>query len=232
VKLTTLLLTFLLAATAAFAQAKSSPSLPVVGEKYDGTYEGTVKGQPVVLELKTKGGNFEGSLKLGEKTYKLEEGTFTDGMLSLGFDKDLKLVGKPQGDKIVGDLTVGTEKSPVELKTVVPAAATTAATPATTASNFNPSGEWEAVADANGQPFPFFLTLKVDGEKVSGGSSSQLGEGTIKDGTWKDGKLVFQIDGTNGAIAMTATVVDGKLSGEFDYAGQLSGKWVAVRKNP
>jgi hypothetical protein len=31
---------------------------------------------------------------------------------------------------------------------------------------------------------------------------------------------------------MSATVVEGKLSGDFDYAGQLSGKWVAVRKNP
>jgi len=231
VKLTTLLLTFLLAATAAFAQAKTSPTLPVVGEKYDGTYEGMVKDQHVILVLKTKGGNFEGSLKEGEKTYQLSEGTFTDGTLSLGFDKDVKLVGKLQGDKIVGDLTVGTEKSPVELKTVVPAAAATAATPVTpAASNFNPNGDWEAVADANGQPFPFLLTLKVDGEKVSGGSSSQLGEGTIKEGTWKDGKLTFQIEGTNGTIAMSATVIDGKLAGEFDYAGQLQGKWVAVRK--
>jgi len=228
VKLTTLLLTFLLAATAAFAQAKTSPTLPVVGEKYDGTYEGMVKDQHVILVLKTKGGNFEGSLKEGEKTYQLSEGTFTEGTLSLGFDKDVKLVGKLQGDKIVGDLTVGTEKSPVELKTVVPAVAATPATPA--ASTFNPNGDWEAVADANGQPFPFLLTLKVDGEKVSGGSSSQLGEGTIKEGTWKDGKLTFQIEGTNGTIAMSATVIDGKLAGEFDYAGQLQGKWVAVRK--
>ena len=225
-KLTTLLLTFLLAATAAFAQAKSSPTLPVVGEKYDGTYEGTVKSQRVVLDLKTKGGNFEGSLKQGEKSYKLEEGTFSEGTLSLGFDNGIKLVGKLQGDKIVGDLTMGTEKTPVELKTVVTAAAATSAP----ASTFSPAGEWEAVADANGQPFPFFLTLKVDGEKVSGGSSSQLGEGTIKDGTWKDGKLTFQIEGTNGTIAMSATVVDGKLTGEFDYVGQLQGKWVAVRK--
>lgn len=226
-KLTTLLLTLLLAATAAFAQAKSSPTLPVVGEKYDGTYEGTVKGQRVVLDLRTKGGNFEGSLKQGEKSYKLTDGTFTQGMLSLAFDNDIKLVGKLEGDKIVGDLTMGTEKLPVELKTVVPAAAATSAP----ASTFSPSGDWEAVADANGQPFPFFLTLKVEGEKVTGGSSSQLGEGTIKEGSWKDGKLTFQIEGTNGTIAMSATVVEGKLSGEFDYAGQLSGKWVAVRKN-
>lgn len=228
-KLTTLLLTFLLGATAAFAQVPTSPSGPVPGDKFAGTYEGMVKDQHVVLDLKTKGGNFEGSLKRGDKTYQLTDGTFTgDGVISLGFDGGVKLAGKLQGDKIVGDLTVGTEKSPVELKTVVPAAA---ATPAA-ASSFNPAGDWEAVADANGQPFPFFLSIKVDGEKITGSSNSQLGEATIKEGTWKDGKLVFQMEGTNGVISMSAVVVEGKLSGEFDYAGQLSGKWVAVRKNP
>lgn len=228
-KLTTLLLTFLLGATAAFAQVKSSPSGPVPGDSFAGTYEGTVKGQRVVLDLKTAGGNFAGSLKHGEKTYQLTDGSFSgEGALSLSFDKDAKLVGKLQGDRIVGDLTVGTEKSPVELKTVVSSAAATPATPAPS----SPAGDWEAVADANGQPFPFFLTIKVDGEKVTGGSNSQLGEATIKEGTWRDGKLTFQMEGTNGVISMNAVVVDGKLSGEFDYAGQLSGKWVAVRKNP
>ena len=53
----------------------------------------------------------------------------------------------------------------------------------------NLNGDWEAVADANGQPFPFSLTLKVDGETVTGSSSSQLGDSMIKSGTWKDGKL-------------------------------------------
>jgi hypothetical protein len=75
------------------------------------------------------------------------------------------------------------------------------------------------------------LTLKVDGENVTGNSSSQLGEATIKSGTWKDGKLVFQVEGQNGTINMSATVIDGKLSGEFDFAGQLQGRWVAVKKN-
>jgi len=34
----------------------------------------------------------------------------------------------------------------------------------------------------------------------------------------------------HGDIVMAATVVEGKLTGEFDYSGQLQGKWVAVRK--
>ena len=93
------------------------------------------------------------------------------------------------------------------------------------------SGQWDAVADANGQPFPFLLTLKVDGENVTGNSSSQLGEAPIKTGKWKDGRLSIEVEGGQGTIVMSATVIEGKLSGEFDFAGQLSGKWVAVKKN-
>jgi hypothetical protein len=59
-----------------------------------------------------------------------------------------------------------------------------------------------------------------------------LGESTISAGTWKDGKLVFQLESANGLISMSAVVVDGKLSGEFDYGGQMQGKWVAVKKAP
>src|SRR5207249_4164947 len=92
------------------------------------------------------------------------------------------------------------------------------------------SGEWEAAADVQGQAFPFTLTLKVDGDKVSGSSSSQLGTSSISQGSWKDGKLAIILDASNGQISLYATVVDGKLSGDFDYAGQLSGKWIATKK--
>jgi hypothetical protein len=220
VKLTTLLLTFLLGATAAFAQTPTD----VVGN-----YEGTMKGQAVTFELKNKDGKLQGQLKAGEKAYDLTEAAVNgEGKLSLTFGKDAKLDGQADGSKITGNWIVGAEKSPIELKKI---AAATAATAAAAAPAFNLNGQWEAVADANGQPFPFLLTLKVDGEGVSGNSSSQLGEAPLKDGTWKDGKLAFVIEGSNGNISMVAAVVDGKLSGEFDYAGQLQGKWVAVKKN-
>lgn len=93
------------------------------------------------------------------------------------------------------------------------------------------SGEWTALADTQGG-FPFTLVLKIDGEKVTGSSSSQLGESTISSGSWKDGKLAFVLDSSNGPIAMSATVVEGKLVGDLDYAGQLQGKWVATKKTP
>jgi len=224
VKLTTLLLTFLLGASVALAQGATD----IVGN-----YQGNLNGQAVALELKTKDGKVQGQLKNGEKTYELTEVAVNgEGTLSLTFGKDGKLEGKSDGTRITGNWIVGAEKSAIELKKLAAAAAApTVSTPAIVAP-VNLNGDWEAVADANGQPFPFLLTLKIDGEKVTGGSSSQLGEGTIKEGSWKDGKLTFQIEGTNGTIAMTAIVIDGKLSGDFDYAGQLSGKWVAVKKNP
>ena len=183
--------------------------------------------------MKSEGAKVTGRAKHGDKNVDITEGKFENGTLTLVFDsKDHTFVGKVDGDKIVGEAGDGAQKIPIELKKVTPAAAATpapAAAPAAGAADLN--GQWEAVADANGQPFPFLLVLKVDGETVTGSSSSQLGESTVKSGTWKDGKLVFQLEGQNGTISMSATVIDGKLSGEFDYSGQLQGKWVAVKKN-
>ena len=121
---------------------------------------------------------------------------------------------------MTGEWSSGEKKKTVELKRVVESSA---------AVNLN--GQWDGVADADGQPFPFVLTIKIDGEKVTGSSSSQLGEAQISSGSWKDGKLNFQLEGGSGVITMSATVIDGKLSGDFDYAGQAQGKWVAVKKN-
>ena len=223
-----LTLAFLLGSVVAFAQAPQNIS---------GTYEGMVKRpgataeEKVSLELKSEGGKITGRATHGTMTADVTDGKYENGTLTLSFGNDAKFVGKADGDKLIGDGIHGTDKVHMELKKVVPAAAAaTPATPAAPAAAFNLNGQWDAVADANGQPFPFLLTLKVDGESVSGGSSSQLGEATLKNGTWKDGKLSFELEGSSGTIAMSATVIDGKLSGEFDYSGQLQGKWVAVKK--
>ena len=221
-----LTLTFLFGGIVAYAQGPN------------GTYEGMVKvpqgpEQKLALELKTEGAKVTGRAKHGDRSIDITDGKFENGTLTLVFDtKDHTFVGKVDGDKITGEAGDGAQKIPIELKKVKPAAAAapaTAAAPAAGAVNLN--GQWDAVADANGQPFPFVLVLKVDGETVTGSSSSQLGESTVKAGTWKDGKLVFQLEGQNGTISMTGAIVDGKLAGEFDYSGQLQGRWVAVKKN-
>ena len=225
-----LTLTFLLASIVAFGQGTPA--------NISGTYEGMVKRpgatveEKITIELKSEGGKITGRATHGTMSLDVTDSKFENGNLTLNFGKDASFVGKVDGDKLVGDAIHGTEKVPLQLKKVTPTAAATPAAPAApAAAAVNLNGQWEAVADANGQPFPFLLTLKVEGESVSGGSSSQLGEAQLKNGTWKNGQLSFQLEGSNGTISMSATVIDGKLSGEFDYSGQLQGKWVAVKKN-
>jgi len=227
-----LILTFLFGIITAFAQTTAPQDV-------SGTYEGMVKRpgatteDKVTLELKNDGGKITGRATHGDKTAEVTEGKLENGTLTLHFGKDAAFVAKVDGDKLVGEAAHGTEKIAMELKKVTPAAsaAPAVAAPAAAAGPVNLNGEWDGVADANGQPFPFLLVLKVEGENVTGSSSSQLGDSAVKSGTWKDGKLVFQLEGQNGVISMNAVVVEGKLSGEFDYAGQLQGKWVAVKKN-
>ena len=225
-RLSLLTLALLLGSVVAFGQGTPDVS---------GTYEGTVKKpdateSKISIELKSESGKITGRAIHGEKSMAVTDAKLENGVLTLNFGNDHKFVGKLDGDQLVGDAFDGPAKFPLSLKKRV-ASGSPAATSAAPAAAFNLNGDWEAVADANGQPFPFSLTLKVDGETVTGGSSSQLGESAIKSGTWKDGKLAFQLDGQNGVVTMSAVVIDGKLSGEFDFAGQMSGKWVAVKKN-
>jgi hypothetical protein len=197
-----------------------------VSGKYEGTAKAGSDTTQISLELKNEGGKVTGKLVNGQASYEISEGTLAEGklMLKLGpVSKDGVLNATIADDKITGDWLAGAVKKTVELKKVVAPAAATA--------SVNLTGQWDAVADAQGQPFPFLLVLNVEGEKVTGSSSSQLGEAKITTGTWKDGKLYFQSEGQNGTVTMTATVIDGKLSGEYDFAGQLQGKWVAVKKN-
>lgn len=221
-RLSLAVVTFVLASSAALAQ-----------DTLSGKYEGVLKAagaadEKVWLELKNDGGKISGRLTKGQSAVDVTEGTLAETKLTLKLGaaaKDGTISGVVAGETITGDWTAGTAKRSFELKKV----AATAAAPAAGAANL--SGQWDAVADAQGQPFPFLLILKVEGENVTGSSSSQLGESQIKSGSWKEGKLVFELEGQNGVITMSATVVEGKLSGEFDFAGQLQGKWVAVKKN-
>lgn len=217
-------LTLVLGASAALAQ-------DTVSGKYEGTLKNTGGAdEKVSLELKNDGGKISGRMMKGETTFEIGEGSLADSKLSLKL-KDGMINAVVAGDKITGDWSSGNKKGTLDLKKVAPPALPATAAEAAPATALNLNGNWDAVADAQGQPFPFLLVLKIDGETVTGSSSSQLGESTIKNGSWKDGKLSFDLEGQNGTINMSATVVEGKLTGQFDYAGQLQGRWVAVKKN-
>ena len=170
------------------------------------------------LDLVDESGKFSGQITSPRSVYKIAKGQMTDGVLTLeaeGNGSTGKLTLRQKDDKLAGDFSADGRTGPVEFHRVV---------------SYDISGEWDAAADAQGQPFPFTLSLKVDGEKVTGSSSSQLGTSTISSGNWKDGKLALVLESGNGQIALMATLDNGKLVGDYDFAGQFSGKWAAVKK--
>ncbi|HSS19776.1 MAG TPA: hypothetical protein VLL54_06855 [Pyrinomonadaceae bacterium] len=93
------------------------------------------------------------------------------------------------------------------------------------------SGEWDVSFFVNGSTTPAKFTLKVEGNKVTGTAySDHTGEGTVRDGSWKDGKLNFTLDfKKHESIAVDGGLKDGKLAGEFHTEGFTS-KWEATRK--
>jgi len=189
-----------------------------------GKYEGTAKAPDgevhLTLELVDDGGKISGQLTSPHGVYKIVKGQMAGGVITLeaeGTNSKGKLTLRQKDDVLSGDFTADGKTGPVEFKR---AAADVI------------SGEWDGVADAQGQAVPFTLSLKLDGEKVTGSSNSQLGTANITSGVWKDGKLAIAMETGNGQLTMVATVVEGKLSGDYDYAGQASGKWVAQKKKP
>jgi hypothetical protein len=227
------LLTLLFASAVALCQGTGTATPNNLSGKYEGTSKADGSADvPITLDLKQEGNKFSGRLSSAHNAGEISEGTFSEGNLTLKVNhagKEGTLTGRVEGEKITGTWVMGAQKGVLELKKVVPPA--TVAVEASPATPDSLSGDWDGVAEA-GEPFPFLLTLKVDGEKVTGGSSSQLGESKISSGSWKDGKLNFVLDSSNGVVTMSATLVEGKLTGEFDYAGQMQGKWVAIRKKP
>ena len=189
---------------------------------FAGKYEATAKGPNgdvlLKLELIDDKGNLSGQITSPHGVYKIVKAQVADGVLTLQAENAAskgKLVVRSKDDTLSGDFTVDGKSGPIEFKRVM---------------LDQISGDWDGVADAEGQAFPFTLSLKLDGEKVTGSSSSQLGTSSISNGLWKDGKLSIVLEGGSGQIVLVATMVEGKLSGDYDFAGQASGKWVAIRK--
>jgi len=202
---------------------ESGLNLKVQGS-FTGKYEGVAKdpnGEVALkLELVVEAGKFSGRVTTPREVHEITKGAITDGTLSLELESKgspARLTLKQRDDKLVGELTADGRKGAVEFHRVA---------------IDEISGEWDAAADAQGQAFPFTLSLKLEGEKITGTSSSQLGNSTISSGTWKDGKLAIMLDSPSGQVALVATLQDGKLVGDYDYSGVMQGKWVGVKKQP
>ena len=225
-----------------FAQEGASATKPPTADQFAGNYKGAAKDSAgaimLTVEIKSESGKISGRLITPQKEQPFTSGELADGKLTVRIgsgDSATTLVLQSRDNKLVGEWKADGKTRQVELERVPaekqpPVAEGKTAPEASSAELL--TGIWDAAADAQGQAFPFTLTLKVEGEKVTGSSSSQLGDSTISSGVWKDGKLAVVLDGTGGQVALIGTLVDGKLVGDYDYSGQLQGKWVAAKKKP
>jgi len=233
-----ILLLLVLSPLVLFAQDGSSAAKPASADQFAGNYKGSAKtpdgDMALPLDIKLAQGKITGRLVTPQGEQPFTSGEVVDGKLTIKLGSGV-LALQLRDDKVVGEWKAGAVGRAVEFKKVpvTTEPSTEVKKPTTEPSDAELlSGEWDAAADAQGQPFPFTLTLKVEGEKVTGGSSSSLGNSTISTGSWKDGKLAIGLDSANDPIALIATMTDGKLVGDYDFAGQLQGKWVAIKKKP
>ena len=254
-KLTTPLLVAVLLAFSAVASAASfNKSTNQPGQNKDtlsGKYEGVAKSDqigdiPLTVEIKNDNGKLTGKIDTPQGPAAITGGTFDNGKIVMKFDaggNEGTVTATLDGDKISGKWELGGQGGPLELKRAAMTAgapasppsgaakpAAPAAPPAPVAAGDPVSGEWDANADANGTQFPFTLKLKLEGDKVTGSSESSQGSAPLTKGTYTANKLSFTLDTPGGAITFTAMVKEGKIAGDFDFAGQMTGKWEAKRK--
>ena len=246
-KLMTSLLVVLLMTVSSLASAASfnNSTNPSVQAKdtLSGKYEGVAKSDqmgdiPLTVEIKNDGGKLSGKIDSPQGPAPITGGTFDSGKITMKFDaggNEGTVTAMLDGDKITGKWELGGMGGPLELKRAGTGSAP-AATAAAPKKEGPPmagdplSGDWDANADAQGTASPFTLKLKLEGDKVTGSSESAQGAVPLSKGTWVANKLSFTLETPNGAIGMTGTIKDGKLVGEFDFAGQMTGKWEATKK--
>ena len=241
-KITVLLVVALLAsATALGATTRTQAKPDMLSGKYTGTAKGASIGElPLSAEIKNDNGKISGKLEIPTGTATITSGTFADNKLSMKVDaggNELTINGTLKDDKITGDWALEGQTGTFELKKAVAAAAPStppaANPPAATkpATGGDPvTGEWDASADAQGTSIPFTMKLKLEGDKVTGTTESAQGALPISKGSYMGDKLSFTLDTPNGAIVMSGIIKDGKLTGDFDFAGQFQGKWEAKKK--
>src|SRR5436853_1609105 len=201
-----------------------------------GKYEGVAKSEafgeiPLTVNLKNTGGKLSGTIETPQGPATITDGSYADGKVTIKFDaggNEGVVTATLNGDKLVGKWELGGAGGTLELKKAggtTPAATTPSAPPSSEpkpAVGDPISGDWDGAADAGGTTIPFTLKLKLEGDKVTGSSSSDQGTATISNGKWDGNKLSFSLDTPQGAITMTGTVKDGQISGDFDFAGQMT----------
>jgi hypothetical protein len=95
------------------------------------------------------------------------------------------------------------------------------------------AGAWNITVDTPNGPLDVTLTLKQDGDKLTGVISSQMGETPIT-GTVKDNDLEFTMtmdaNGASMVLVYKAKVDANKISGSVDLGGQGEIKFTGTKK--
>jgi hypothetical protein len=219
------------------AAPTKAATLDTVAGKYTGT-AATPEGEASVsCEIAVKGSAVTGSLTAGQYFVQITSGALDGEKLTLSGDvggQGITFTGTFKNGTVEGAWTTGSESGPFRLtKATGEAAAPTAtAPPATAPAAGDPlTGDWDGLVDAPEQQRAFSLKLKLDGDKVSGEISSEMGSVALQSGSWVDNKLTVSFPFPTGdAITMTAVLQEGKLVGSMDIGGQMQMAWGAVRR--
>jgi hypothetical protein len=100
----------------------------------------------------------------------------------------------------------------------------------------DPSGDWKWTFERNGQSVDILMTLKADGEKLTGTVGREDRKTEIQDGTFKDGEVSFKVVRERNGQNFTSTY-KGKLEGDaikgtmdFEFGGEARSRpWEAAR---
>ena len=210
-----------------YAQGAAPANDDLKTGKYEGTAEGAEVGSmPVTFRLTNEGGKITGAVEAPQGVLPITSGTYEGGKLKLKIDVsgDEGLVtGEHKDGRITGNWSVNNAQGKFDVKIAKDA-------PAASPAADRISGEWDAVASAGSNQYPFTLRLKLEGESVTGETHGERGNGPIK-GSWAGEQLTLNITIPDGTVVLKAKLREGKLVGDFDYAGQVQGTWEAKKKN-
>jgi len=206
--------------------------------KYTGTATSPTGDMAVTCELKIAGGKLTGTIDSPQGPIAITGGTLTGDKLVLDIDMGGQIGtisgtlanGKVNGQWTLGDTSGTCVLTKVTADAAKPAAGADAKPAAAAADPI--SGVWDGVAGSDQMSAPFVLTLKLEGDKVTGEISSDQGGGPLTPGSWKEGALQvsFAMPQMNANVTMAGALKDGKLTGSMDFGGQMQLTWVAVKR--
>jgi major membrane immunogen (membrane-anchored lipoprotein) len=250
-KTLTPLIALLVLSVSAWAQDKAA-SKPASADSLSGSYKGKGNSDatgefPLTVDVKVANGKVTGTISSPQGDAAITDGTYTDGKITLKFDaagNEGNVTAEYKDGKIVGTWTLAGINGTLDLSRAGAEPAATMAGPAASSSSSGAgaassgaggasaamlTGEWDATASVGGMDYPFTLKLVVDGEKVTGNTTNQMGTVDIKTGSLSSGKITLAIETPQFTFTLTGTIKDGKLVGEIT-SDQFQGTWEAKKK--